>query len=314
LEQHPGLLSDDEPLLVIGRQVNTALGGTIDLLALDADGSTVIVELKRAPTPRDLVAQVIEYAAWVAGLSHDEVGSMAEHYLAQRPSRPSLAEAWGQTFANQDGEEDAPPELPAGVRLNGRQRLIVVAEGANERILTVARYLRSAGVDITVLDYAYYRTGSGEELLNVEQRVGQETMPPVDRTRPPLTEERLIELWGAEGAASYVAFRDTLLDGCDLTIAPRKTAISFYKHARDGRVFVCQFSITKRGVDVSLRNGSLAPHIDVHATIAAIEGELPSDSHVARYSFFWTIRTPATVERAHMLAHLLLEHVAKHIQ
>jgi len=60
------VLSDD--LLVIGRQTQTGFGGYIDLLCLDRNGDVVIVELKRDKTPRDITAQVLDYASWVRDL------------------------------------------------------------------------------------------------------------------------------------------------------------------------------------------------------------------------------------------------------
>ena len=55
LEKDNSLISND--LLVIGRQVSTDFGGVIDLLCLDSTGDTVIVELKRDKTPREITAQ-----------------------------------------------------------------------------------------------------------------------------------------------------------------------------------------------------------------------------------------------------------------
>ncbi|WP_447956117.1 endonuclease NucS domain-containing protein [Vreelandella sp. EE7] len=51
--------------LLIGRQVRTGFDKLIDLLALDANGNVIIIELKRDKTPRDVVAQAIDYASWV---------------------------------------------------------------------------------------------------------------------------------------------------------------------------------------------------------------------------------------------------------
>jgi len=71
LEQNPQVLANDEPLLLISRQPNAQESGIPDLLALDADGNLVIVELKRGRPPRDVIAQALEYAAWVAALDDD---------------------------------------------------------------------------------------------------------------------------------------------------------------------------------------------------------------------------------------------------
>src|SRR4030042_3078067 len=59
----PRMLSDE--WMLIGRQENTALGGRIDLLAIAPDASLVLIELKRDRTPREVVAQALDYASWV---------------------------------------------------------------------------------------------------------------------------------------------------------------------------------------------------------------------------------------------------------
>ncbi len=60
LETDISMISNE--LLVIGRQVQTVFGGIIDILCLDNNGDVVIVELKRDKTPRDITAQVLDYA------------------------------------------------------------------------------------------------------------------------------------------------------------------------------------------------------------------------------------------------------------
>jgi RecB family endonuclease NucS len=67
LEKDVSLISDD--LLVIGREVPTDFNRSIDLLCLDDNGDVVIIELKRDIAPRDVLAQILEYASWVDGLS-----------------------------------------------------------------------------------------------------------------------------------------------------------------------------------------------------------------------------------------------------
>ncbi|MYC68695.1 MAG: DUF91 domain-containing protein, partial [Acidobacteriia bacterium] len=59
-------------LLIIARQVPTGFGGFIDLLALDAEGRVHVLELKRDRTPRDVVAQALDYGSWAKDLSLEE--------------------------------------------------------------------------------------------------------------------------------------------------------------------------------------------------------------------------------------------------
>ncbi|HEV2371502.1 MAG TPA: hypothetical protein VGS19_04960 [Streptosporangiaceae bacterium] len=71
IQSDPAILG--EPLLVVGRQVLTAYGKFIDLLAVSADGTLHVLELERDRTPREVVAQVLDYGSWVQELSHSEV-------------------------------------------------------------------------------------------------------------------------------------------------------------------------------------------------------------------------------------------------
>jgi hypothetical protein len=48
--------------MLIGRQEYTSYGGCIDLLAIAPDGSLVLIELKRDRTPREVIAQALDYA------------------------------------------------------------------------------------------------------------------------------------------------------------------------------------------------------------------------------------------------------------
>lgn len=61
----PRLLSEE--WMLIGRQESTGLGGRIDLLAIAPDASLVLIEIKRDRTPRDVVAQALDYASGLHG-------------------------------------------------------------------------------------------------------------------------------------------------------------------------------------------------------------------------------------------------------
>lgn len=94
LAHDPSLLGDR--LLVIGRQVRTPHGKLIDLVAIDAEGNLHVLELKRHRTPRAVVAQVLDYGSWVAGLDRDSVIDIANDHLPV-PFETAFADVFGDS-------------------------------------------------------------------------------------------------------------------------------------------------------------------------------------------------------------------------
>src|SRR5947199_162757 len=68
----PSILGTNIPLAIIGRQVQTTFGGRVDLIAIDPDANCVVLELKRGRTPREIVAQVLDYGSWVKDLTYND--------------------------------------------------------------------------------------------------------------------------------------------------------------------------------------------------------------------------------------------------
>jgi len=122
LEKDISVISND--LLVIGRQVQTDFGGFIDLLCLDYNGDIVIVELKRDKTPREAIAQVLDYASWVKDLSNDEITEIANRYLGEKgPLEKAFKEKFGEEL----------PEI-----INENHKMLIIAseiDNSTERII-----------------------------------------------------------------------------------------------------------------------------------------------------------------------------------
>src|SRR5438046_5339999 len=72
---NPKIVSDE--WMLIGRQEDTGFGGRIDLLAIAPDGSLVLIELKRNRTPREVVAQALDYASWVEKLRAEDIAAIS---------------------------------------------------------------------------------------------------------------------------------------------------------------------------------------------------------------------------------------------
>ena len=143
IESDPAMLG--ESLLIVGRQVKTDSGKIVDLLGVDGDGATHVLELKRDRTPRDVVAQVLDYGSWVERLTNEQIRDIYEHHHASS-GLPNFDQAFEARFGVN------PPET-----LNDSHQLTVIAsdmDSATERIVT---YLTGFGVPINVLFFTYYQ-------------------------------------------------------------------------------------------------------------------------------------------------------------
>src|SRR5262245_58645802 len=83
-----------EEWMLIGQQEITSFGGRIDLLAITPDGSLVLIEIKRDRTPREVVAQALDYASWVEELTADRIAQIYQRFS----QGGSLSEAFLKRF------------------------------------------------------------------------------------------------------------------------------------------------------------------------------------------------------------------------
>jgi hypothetical protein len=136
-------------LLQIGRQVMTDFGKRIDLLAIDSQGDLHVIELKRDRTPREVVAQALEYGFWVHALSFEAIGDL---YASQHDGE-DFDSAFSTHF-----ETDLPEAINTG------HHLAVVAAGIDLSTEQIVEYVRSYGVPINVLFFEYLKDGDREYL------------------------------------------------------------------------------------------------------------------------------------------------------
>ncbi|WP_261624275.1 endonuclease NucS domain-containing protein [Nesterenkonia marinintestina] len=137
LKRDPSLLG--ERLLVIGSEVITPHGPRLDLLAIDVDGNLHLLELKRDKTPREVVAQVLDYGSWVSTLSREDVIDIATQHLAQ-PFEAAFEDVFGS----------APPD-----ELNGDLNLTIVAAELDASSERIVNYLRDFGVPVSAVFFSY---------------------------------------------------------------------------------------------------------------------------------------------------------------
>ena len=118
----------EESLLLIGEEVRPVqdVDDRIDLLAIDQQGSTVVIELKRGNDKLQLL-QALSYASMVAQWDPDRI---VEEYskLTQRSEEEAQDEL--QRFFPDDLD-----------KLNAQQRIILIAEAFDYEVLVTARWL-----------------------------------------------------------------------------------------------------------------------------------------------------------------------------
>src|ERR1022692_3486101 len=119
----PSLLGME--VMIIGRQVVMPNGGRLDLLALDAEANLVVIELKRDKTPRDVVAQTLDYGAYVRKFTYEMIDELCLKFRGR-----SLSDAFSAHF-------DSP--LPEEV--NQSHQLIILASELDESSERIVEYL-----------------------------------------------------------------------------------------------------------------------------------------------------------------------------
>ena len=184
VENSPLALIQDEFLWIDRQPSAQDEEGTIfpDLLGVDSEGNLVIVEFKRGKTPRSVVAQLLEYAAWANELPTEQIHEIAEAYFETRDEfrGKTFPEAFREVFDISETDELSP--------LKRKLRLFVVAEEIQPRVAHVCRYLTSYKIDVSCIAVSKFQTESGDEIVSIKTVIGYEDIstPPLDY--PPLRE------------------------------------------------------------------------------------------------------------------------------
>lgn len=147
--REPRILSSE--WMLIGQQEITTHGGRIDLLAIAPDGSLVLIELKRDRTPREIVAQALDYASWIADLTADRIVQIYSRFT----KGGSLEADFHSRFGVELDEET----------LNQSHQIIIVAAELDPSTERIVSYLNERDIAINVVFFSVFEQG-GEQLLS----------------------------------------------------------------------------------------------------------------------------------------------------
>ena len=178
----PAILSDR--WLLIGRQVPTAHGKFVDLLAVDGDGALVVIELKKQRTPRDVVAQALDYGSWVRTLEPSDVAAIFKRFAGDGQS---LDAAFQEKFGYALDEE----------QLNESHQLVVVASELDASTERIVGYLSDSDIPINVIFFQVFTDGDRRYLSRAW------LIDPGETEAKVAAPKRGKEPWNGEYYASY---------------------------------------------------------------------------------------------------------------
>ena len=239
----------DENLLVIGRQVRTNYGGEIDLLCIEENGDLVVIELKRRKTPRDVVAQTMDYASWVKDLSPEQIREIASDYS-------KLEGSLEDAFTNKFSVEELPETL------NSSHRSLIVAESVDAATERIVHYLSEMKVPINVVTVQYFKCNDTKLLARVflvDPEVAK-TRGSSKRRKGYITINQLLNMAYRCGVGELCRqLRDSISETDNIgneASYSRPNTLRFYHKDRDGKsltVMFIDFSYPEQSAQKELR-------------------------------------------------------------
>ena len=224
LEQDPNLLMGNERICIISRQVPIGKSQKVDLLALDRQGNCIVIELKRGKASRAAIAQILEYAAAVAKFSFADLERFAGRWFQGQGREFTSLLALHSAFF---GYELGAMRMSA---FNRKQRMVLVSEGVDVRVLDIAEYLRRVGVDLTYISYFSYQAPD-EILIATKTILGTSVIEESRATyqytpRQFLTRESFLDALNKNQALHQVAEQFfNYVESCGAILRPRVARI-----------------------------------------------------------------------------------------
>ena len=148
----------EENLLILGNQVQIPdLGDRIDILALDPQGNSVIIEIKRGSLKDPVHIQALRYASYVAKWGFQDFENQAKLHIGQDQRGDFNFNETYENFCVNAGQDEIPD-------INGDQRIILVGSKIREKLGSVALWLLEHNVDIKVIQIDLFRDGDSNFL------------------------------------------------------------------------------------------------------------------------------------------------------
>ena len=197
IEEAPNLLplSGAPRLTVLGREVGLP-SGAADLVAVEATGQPVFIEIKLERNPearRAVVAQVLSYAASVHGLDVSAFETQVLGSHLRKRGYSSIFDAVASTDDSGAFDSEAFTDILADSLASGAARLVLVLDAAPPELMRLAGYLEAVSerLVIDLITVSQYDVGGQGVIVpqrvdpgrEQEDRIAQLTRAPRTRTQ-----------------------------------------------------------------------------------------------------------------------------------
>jgi Holliday junction resolvase-like predicted endonuclease len=173
LVKSPNLLLSG--LKLVGRQTETP-GGPLDLLGVDEDGRLIVFELKKGTLTRDAVAQIVDYASYLAELVEISVPDL-NNLISQGSGKFGVEKI-------DDFSEWYQLQFGKALASIGKPKMMLVGLGVDDRARRMVEFLANSDIEISLITFHGFDDGNDTYLarqIEVAQRQ-QEQSPKASKT------------------------------------------------------------------------------------------------------------------------------------
>ena len=224
IESHPDVIEPD--LRIIGRQVVTNTGKFVDVMAIDKDANVVIIEDKKSKVPREVIAQILDYAVWAETLKDHQLNKIAKENV----------KLYGHTTLAKMFEEWTGDDNPDW---NENQKLYVVGEEIDNETKDMLSYLHRKGIQIFAKTLKFHERDDGKRQLIVDPIVVAKEKKQHKGKTTKRTEQDHINKGDNNCLEIYNIIKKQTLDlGDDVDINVVHSYVGFRRNSRGGRIFL----------------------------------------------------------------------------
>lgn len=164
IAENPSILFPKEKVLVFAQSISGK--SMADVLALDAVGNLIVIEVKRDWSDRSTVGQLMEYAAGMLSPSYERLNALAKQY-----SKWQGDELYDKFLAIAD-DESFPKEL-----IGHKQRVVIVAPDSDQSLQGIVLWLRNYGVPIEFVSFSVFAENGEPRILRIDGVQGSPELP-----------------------------------------------------------------------------------------------------------------------------------------